>query len=127
MERNDRAKRPRVLSGRAESLLNRRRREQEVLSISSGSDNIPNANGPPVQQVQVPVDDKPAALLQDKVTIRGLPRSLFNLRVREGDHLINTLQDYYLDGLLDALNNHQDPFDKLRQLYGKLILIISAD
>ena len=118
MEGNDRAKRPKVLSGREESLLNWQRQDQEVINVDSGSDNdIPNANGPPVQQVQVPVDNKPAALLQDKVTIRGLPRSLFNLRVREGDHLINTLQDYYLDGLLDALNNHQDPFDELRQLY----------
>ena len=71
--------------------------------------------------MEVPVDDQPAAgLLQEEVTIRGLPRSLFNLRVREGDHLINTLQNYYLDGLLDALYIYQDPFDKLRQLYGNI-------
>ena len=122
MEGNDRAKRPRVLSGREESLLNRQRQEQEVINVDSGSDNdIPNDNGPPVHQVEVPADNQPAAgLLQDEVLIRGIPRSLFNLRVREGDHLIDTLQNYYLDGLCDALNNYQDPFDELRHLYGNI-------
>ena len=122
MENNDRAKRPRVLSGREESLLNQQRQKQEVINIDSGSENeIPNDNGPPAHQVEVPAEDQPAAgLLEEEPLIRGIPRPLFIVRVREGNQLIDTLQDYYLDGLCDALNNYRDPFDELRHFYGEI-------
>ena len=115
MENNDRAKRPRVLSGREESLLNRQRQQQEQ------NNDIPVGNGPPDNQVEVPAEVQPnEGLLEQEPLVRGIPRPLFIVRVREGNQLVDTLEDYYLDGLCDALNNYRDPFDELRHFYGEI-------